>query len=321
MDRPCVSPPTSSYIIATHHHHINNSRSPPALPPTRDRTPPRSPSPPVFHPHPQHHLPPPHQHQQNPPPHPRSDYAHSEAHSRPDSRLSDSHPRHHLPPGPPPQRLSASASSVTDEVTPPASPPHKRFKSENSLPPPVPCHVDQRWVRPSPSLIVLRSLTCHLRSLALPFLVCVLCLQHYSHGPYPPPFYPYPYHHQNMPHRVEDMSVDRSIRFAPPPFSYKNARHPSITCPSHSHRSDGPAQYQFMPHSHPTPPPIATLHHSPALSASSLESTSISPSPPVGTLFLLYVHVIPFPPTDALPSYRLRSRQRPTTRTQRKLRP
>ena len=291
MDRPCVSPPPMSYIITPHHHHINNSRSPPALPPTRDRTPPRSPSPPVFHP--QQHLPPPNSYQHTPPPHansqphqhPRSDYAYSEAHSRPDSRLSDS--RHHPHPGPPSQRQSASASSVTDEVTPPASPPHKRFKSENSLPPPVPCHVDQRWVRPCPSLIVLRSLTCHLRSLALPILVCVLCLQHYSHGPYPPPFYPYPFHHQNMPHRVEDMSVDRSLRFAPPPFSYKNARHPSITCPSHSHRSDGPAQYQFMPHSHPTPPPIATLHHSPALSASSLESTSISPSPPVGTLFPL----------------------------------
>ncbi|KAI1785155.1 hypothetical protein LXA43DRAFT_900395 [Ganoderma leucocontextum] len=95
------------------------------------------------------------------------------------------------------------------------------------------------------------------------------------------------------------MSVDRSIRFAPPPFSYKNACHPSITCPSHSHRSDGPAQYQFMPHSHPTPPPIATLHHSPALSASSLESTSISPSPPVGTLFLLSIPSTPYYPHPA----------------------
>ncbi|EMD38744.1 hypothetical protein CERSUDRAFT_81545 [Gelatoporia subvermispora B] len=41
------------------------------------------------------------------------------------------------------------------------------------------------------------------------------------------------------------------------------------------HRSD---EYQLM-HAHPTPPPIATLHHSPALSTSSL-SSSISPSPP-----------------------------------------
>ncbi|PIL25397.1 transcription factor [Ganoderma sinense ZZ0214-1] len=228
---------------------MDRPRSPPALPPTRDRTPPRSPSPPVFHP--QHHIPPTNAYQ-NPPPHPhshpRSDYAYSEAHSRPDSRLSDS--RHHPPPAPPPQRHSASASSVTDEVTPPASPPHKRFKSENSLPPPVPCHVDQRW--------------------------------HYSHGPYPPPFYPYPYHHQNMPHRVEDMSVDRSI----------------------SHRSDGPAQYQFMPHSHPTPPPIATLHHSPALSASSLESTSISPSPPItqpSTPY--YQHPAQGPPMSQAPPY------------------
>ncbi|KAL6297929.1 hypothetical protein BKA93DRAFT_820610 [Sparassis latifolia] len=35
------------------------------------------------------------------------------------------------------------------------------------------------------------------------------------------------------------------------------------------------------PHSHPTPPPIATLHHSPAMSTSSLASSSISPSPPL----------------------------------------
>ena len=34
-------------------------------------------------------------------------------------------------------------------------------------------------------------------------------------------------------------------------------------------------------HSQPTPPPIATLHHSPAMSTSSLASSSISPSPPV----------------------------------------
>lgn len=37
-------------------------------------------------------------------------------------------------------------------------------------------------------------------------------------------------------------------------------------------------------HSHPTPPPIATLHHSPAMSTSSLASSSISPSPPVSIL-------------------------------------
>ncbi|KAI0741754.1 hypothetical protein C8Q80DRAFT_154274 [Daedaleopsis nitida] len=109
----------------------------------------------------------------------------------------------------------------------------------------------------------------------------VLAIQHHSHGPYPTTFYPYPYH-QNMPHRVEDMSIDRSI----------------------SHRSDGPAQYQFMPHSHPTPPPIATLHHSPALSASSLESNSISPSPPVtqpSTPY--YSHPGQAPPMSQAPPY------------------
>ncbi|KAI1785148.1 hypothetical protein LXA43DRAFT_900367 [Ganoderma leucocontextum] len=43
----------------------------------------------------------------------------------------------------------------------------------------------------------------------------------------------------------------------------------------------GTQYWQSMPHSHPNPPPIATLHHSPALSASSLESTSIFSSPPI----------------------------------------
>ncbi|KAI0915264.1 hypothetical protein AcV5_005430 [Taiwanofungus camphoratus] len=47
-----------------------------------------------------------------------------------------------------------------------------------------------------------------------------------------------------------------------------------------SHHSDDSSQYQRM-HSHPTPPPIATLHHSPAMSTSSLASSSISPSPPL----------------------------------------
>ncbi|KAH9926290.1 uncharacterized protein BXZ73DRAFT_90960 [Epithele typhae] len=84
-----------------------------------------------------------------------------------------------------------------------------------------------------------------------------------------------------MPHRVEDMTVDRSI----------------------SHRSDGPAQYQFMPlHSHPTPPPIATLHHSPALSASSLDSNSISPSPPITQPSTPYYHPGP-PPMSQAPPY------------------
>ena len=161
-------------------------------------------------------------------------------------------------------------------------------------------------------------LTFHHPITCLPFSFAVLSsVQHYSHGPYPPSFYPYPYHHQNMPHRVEEMTVDRSIRFAPPLYSYKNARHPHPILTSHSHRSDGPAQYQFMPHSHPTPPPIATLHHSPALSASSLDSNSISPSPPVCSLPLL----IAFPPFDASPSYRLRSRRPRTTLTRSQLRP
>lgn len=130
-------------------------------------------------------------------------------------------------------------------------------------------------------------LTCHHRSMGVPIRAMFVSLcyltQHYSHGPYPPSFYPYPYHHQNMPHRVEDMSIDRSIRFAPPSRPIRTPVTHILT--SHSHRSDGQAQYQFMPpHSHPTPPPIATLHHSPALSASSLESNSISPSPPVRAL-------------------------------------
>lgn len=49
-----------------------------------------------------------------------------------------------------------------------------------------------------------------------------------------------------------------------------------------SHRTDD-MQYHQLVQSHPTPPPIATLHHSPALSSSSLGSSSISPSPPVRT--------------------------------------
>ncbi|KAI0657943.1 hypothetical protein C8Q70DRAFT_249862 [Cubamyces menziesii] len=67
--------------------------------------------------------------------------------------------------------------------------------------------------------------------------------------------------------------------------------------------------------SHPTPPPIATLHHSPALSASSLESNSISPSPPVtqpSTPY--YSHPVqahsmnqappyPYQPNGAMPRY------------------
>ncbi|KAI0793689.1 hypothetical protein C8Q74DRAFT_1365268 [Fomes fomentarius] len=211
---------------------MDRPRSPPAHPPTPDH---RSSTPPAHYKQPQHHVHV-HDHDQLLP-----------RQSRPDSRLADSRL---LPP--PPARNPASGSSAVDkDATPPGSPPHKRFKPENALPPPIPCAVDQRW--------------------------------HYSHGPYPPSFYPYPYHHQNMPHRVEDMSIDRSI----------------------SHRSDGQAQYQFMPpHSHPTPPPIATLHHSPALSASSLDSNSISPSPPItqpSTPY--YSHPGQAPPMSQAPPY------------------
>ncbi|KAI0766883.1 hypothetical protein BD413DRAFT_142381 [Trametes elegans] len=236
MDRPCVSPRIYTTPITPQHHHINShSPLPPPDAPSRDNLPPRSPSPP-----PQQHY---HHPSQIPhPAAPQHEYPHESAYHdypRSDSRLSDS--RLFPPPSAIPARHPAP-SADGEEVTPPGSPPHKRFKYENASenaspdahpnahppPPPYPCNVDQRsgW--------------------------------HYSHAPYPQSFYPYPYHHQNMPHRVEDMSVDRSI----------------------SHRSDGHTQYQFMP-SHPTPPPIATLHHSPALSASSLESNSISPSPPI----------------------------------------
>ncbi|KAH9931791.1 uncharacterized protein B0H18DRAFT_952490 [Fomitopsis serialis] len=69
---------------------------------------------------------------------------------------------------------------------------------------------------------------------------------------YPPPHPDY-HHYRLMPHRVE---ADRH-----------SAHHPD----------DG--HYPRM-HSQPTPPPIATLHHSPAMSTSSLASSSISPSPP-----------------------------------------
>ncbi|TBU45266.1 hypothetical protein BD309DRAFT_732536 [Dichomitus squalens] len=127
---------------------MDRPHSPPALPPPTDRLPPRSPSPPSLHN--AYNLPPLHDYQ-HPPHHPRPDlaYHHREAHSRPASRVSDTR---QPPPPPPSQKQSQSASSapsVTDQVTPPASPPHKRFKSENSLPPPAPCHVDQRWHAPS----------------------------------------------------------------------------------------------------------------------------------------------------------------------------
>ena len=121
MDRPCVS---LVYIRPNHmhsHHHIN-SHSHPALPPSRERLPPRSPSPPSHHS--SYHLPPLNDYH-HPPPHPRSEhtYHHREAHSRPSSRVSDSR---QLPPPPPSssQKHPASASAVTEEVTPPASPPH-----------------------------------------------------------------------------------------------------------------------------------------------------------------------------------------------------
>ncbi|KAI0372659.1 hypothetical protein BV20DRAFT_963706 [Pilatotrama ljubarskyi] len=82
-----------------------------------------------------------HQHQQH--------YQHTyQDYPRPDSRLSDSRLL------PPPSSIPARHSPSGEEPTQPASPPHKRFKHENSLPPPYPCHVDQRWVRVRPSLLI-----------------------------------------------------------------------------------------------------------------------------------------------------------------------
>ena len=192
----------------------------------------------------------------------------------------------------PPLRLASSPTACRPRAS---ATPARRVRGRDSARVAAPQTLQARALAPAPASVSLsrRSalgaslsvidritlLTCHHRSLACPFPVCVPAVQHYSHGPYPQSFYPYPYH-QNMPHRVEDMSIDRSIRFAPPSHPIRTPVTHILT--SHSHRSDGPAQYQFMPpHSHPTPPPIATLHHSPALSASSLESNSISPSPPV----------------------------------------
>ncbi|KAI0666846.1 hypothetical protein C8Q78DRAFT_425802 [Trametes maxima] len=154
MDRPSVSPRIYTASITPHHQHIN-SHSPPTDNPSRDKPPSRSPSPPATHQHyhqhqhqhqhPLRHLPPPHSLGQE---HPASQHEYQPHHAypdypRPDSRLSDS--RLLPPPSAVPARHAATATA--DEATPPASPPHKRFKHENSLPPPYPCHVDQRWVR------------------------------------------------------------------------------------------------------------------------------------------------------------------------------
>ncbi|KAH9941484.1 hypothetical protein B0H21DRAFT_752553 [Amylocystis lapponica] len=78
-------------------------------------------------------------------------------------------------------------------------------------------------------------------------------IQQYSPSLHPAHFNPYDHPaERSMPHRVSSMD---------------------------SHHSDDSNQYRM--HSHPTPPPIATLHHSPAMSTSSLASSSISPSPPI----------------------------------------
>ncbi|KZT07371.1 uncharacterized protein LAESUDRAFT_107527 [Laetiporus sulphureus 93-53] len=57
-----------------------------------------------------------------------------------------------------------------------------------------------------------------------------------------------------------------------------------------AHHPEDSSHYGRM-HQQPTPPPIATLHHSPAMSTSSLASSSISPSPPPSTPY--YQHPAP----------------------------
>ncbi|PCH44017.1 hypothetical protein WOLCODRAFT_133057 [Wolfiporia cocos MD-104 SS10] len=75
-----------------------------------------------------------------------------------------------------------------------------------------------------------------------------------------------------MPHRVH--ASDRNSGFV---SSAASSYYHSEQVASHH---EDPATYQRI-HTQPTPPPIATLHHSPAMSTSSLASSSISPSPPI----------------------------------------
>ncbi|KAI9063856.1 hypothetical protein FKP32DRAFT_1676128 [Trametes sanguinea] len=170
----------------------------------RDHLPPRSPSPPQHYQQ-QHQQPQQPQHHQqehfHAPPHPQHSYSTPPQHQyhaqhayeadypRPDSRLSDSRLL-------PPPSARHTPSGNAEEATPPASPPHKRYKHDNlngevsaspanghpqqhaqqqqqpppphanhsssssgsnshphshsQLPPPYPCHVDQRWVSARP---------------------------------------------------------------------------------------------------------------------------------------------------------------------------
>ena len=148
----------------TPQHHIN-SRSPPALPPPRE-PPPRSTSPPA-------HRTPQQAHHHIPVVDPQLEAL--DPRPRPDSRVSDSR---FAPPPPPPGRPASASATAHEKLAPPASPPHKRFKLDNPLPPPPPFpgHVDQRWVRPVRHIDRITLLTCHHRSLFVSFLDCVPCL-------------------------------------------------------------------------------------------------------------------------------------------------
>ncbi|CDO68186.1 hypothetical protein BN946_scf184938.g38 [Trametes cinnabarina] len=143
MDRPCVSPRIYTVPINSPQRHHISSQSP--LPDTasRDHLQPRSPSPSPQqqhyeqqHQHQHHqqehpfHAPPPPQHSNGTPTQhhylPQQQHAY-EDYPRPDSRLS--HSRLHPPPSATPGRHTPSAN--TEEVTPPASPSHKRYKQDN----------------------------------------------------------------------------------------------------------------------------------------------------------------------------------------------
>ncbi|OSX63803.1 hypothetical protein POSPLADRAFT_1032349 [Postia placenta MAD-698-R-SB12] len=99
--------------------------------------------------------------------------------------------------------------------------------------------------------------------------------QQFAPSLHPAHFYPLE-EYRNMPHRVHSADAHRnpgSVHYPPPPDYHRGADHSGF-----SHHPDD-AHYPRMA-SQPTPPPIATLHHSPAMSTSSLASSSISPSPP-----------------------------------------
>ncbi|OCH91375.1 hypothetical protein OBBRIDRAFT_886994 [Obba rivulosa] len=151
-----------------------------------------------------------------------------------------------------PSDISPAPAARPDHPPPSASPPHQ---------PPPPASRDH----PSgvTDTVTSPAHPPYKRLAPLPSPPAPLHIDHRWQSPYYAPVYypsyyrypvePAPYH-RTMPHRV-----DSSDRLS-------------------GHRSDDSGHYQLM-HAHPTPPPIATLHHSPALSTSSLGS-SISPSPP-----------------------------------------